>query len=331
MSYTESWDDLTPMRAAKAHAWLQPFLLEGERIEAMFSCDSWRPLMSIVILTNARLVGVPGDFAGDPRRQVARAQIAAVRSERRRVRVRRELVIEHEEGVLRFAGVSERIATRLANRLAREPIGPEASQIDPRELTPRPDVDVDVLLEAPWTIAVLATLLCLLWVSPAPLLVQISASVIGGLLLLVFAADIWRFLRWHVAAAMNTGGAEFEALVHEVEAAGALDPHEPDDFDVLVRQALDALPHALQKVLSGNVAVIVSDAGAERGALGLYDGDSIAFDTAQDRIVIFRDTLLEQFGDDPDRLREEVRITVFHELAHHLGADEARVRRLGLE
>jgi predicted Zn-dependent protease with MMP-like domain len=30
-------------------------------------------------------------------------------------------------------------------------------------------------------------------------------------------------------------------------------------------------------------------------------------------------------------LREEVRITVLHELAHHLGADELRVRGLGLE
>jgi predicted Zn-dependent protease with MMP-like domain len=325
----ESWDDLEPKQAAKAQAWLQPSLLEGERIEAMFSCESWRPLMSIVILTNARLVGVPVDCAGDPPRQVARASIAAVRSERRRVR--RELVVEHGEGVLRFAGVSERITARLANRLAREPVGPGAPQIDPRELTARPDERMNVeMLETPWTIAVLATLLCLLWVSPAPLLLQISASVIGALVLLVSAADFWRIFRWHVGTATSSADAEFEALVNEVESAGTLDPREPDDFDVLVRQALDALPTALQKVLSGNVAVVVSDEGAERGALGLYDGDSIAFDTAQDRIIIFRDTLLDQFGHDPDRLREEVRITVLHELAHHLGADELRVRSLGL-
>jgi predicted Zn-dependent protease with MMP-like domain len=49
-----------------------------------------------------------------------------------------------------------------------------------------------------------------------------------------------------------------------------------------------------------------------------------------ERIVIFRDTLLRDFGDDPDELRAQVTRTVRHELAHHLGADELGVRNLGL-
>ncbi len=37
-----------------------------------------------------------------------------------------------------------------------------------------------------------------------------------------------------------------------------------------------------------------------------------------------------EFGDDPDELRRQVKITVRHEMAHHFGADERRVRELGL-
>ena len=50
----------------------------------------------------------------------------------------------------------------------------------------------------------------------------------------------------------------------------------------------------------------------------------------QDRIIIFRDTLLRDFGHDADELRAQVTRTVRHELAHHLGADELGVRELGL-
>ena len=49
-----------------------------------------------------------------------------------------------------------------------------------------------------------------------------------------------------------------------------------------------------------------------------------------DQIIIFRDTLRRDFGHDADLLREQVTITVRHELAHHLGADELGVRDLGL-
>jgi predicted Zn-dependent protease with MMP-like domain len=108
-----------------------------------------------------------------------------------------------------------------------------------------------------------------------------------------------------------------------------LDPANPRDFEELVRQALDDLPDLLLKSLD-HVAVVISDKGRRNRAYGIYEGDTSARDNAHDRIVIFRDTLLRDFGHDPDELRAQVTRTVRHELAHHLGADELGVRELGL-
>ena len=108
-----------------------------------------------------------------------------------------------------------------------------------------------------------------------------------------------------------------------------LDPRNPADFEELVREALDDLPDLLLRALD-HVAVVISDKGRRHRAYGLYQGDTVARDNVADRIVIFRDTLLRDFGDDPDELRAQVTRTVRHELAHHLGADELGVRELGL-
>src|SRR3954452_6512758 len=108
-----------------------------------------------------------------------------------------------------------------------------------------------------------------------------------------------------------------------------LDPRNPRDFEELVRQALDDLPDLLLRSLD-HVAVVISDKGRKHRAYGLYQGDTAARDNYPDRIVIFRDTLLRDFGHDPDELRAQVTRTVRHELAHHLGADELGVRELGL-
>jgi len=108
-----------------------------------------------------------------------------------------------------------------------------------------------------------------------------------------------------------------------------LDPRDPEDFEALVREALDDLPDLLLRALD-HVAVVISDKGRRHHAYGLYIGDGVARDDVADRIVIFRDTLRRDFGDDPDELRAQVTRTVRHELAHHLGADELGVRELGL-
>jgi predicted Zn-dependent protease with MMP-like domain len=109
-----------------------------------------------------------------------------------------------------------------------------------------------------------------------------------------------------------------------------LDPLDDEDFEELVREALDELPDILQRALGRNVAVVISDGGRKAGAYGMYHGDGVARDDIPDRIIVFRDTLRRDFGHDADLLREQVTITVRHELAHHLGADELGVRELGL-
>jgi predicted Zn-dependent protease with MMP-like domain len=136
---------------------------------------------------------------------------------------------------------------------------------------------------------------------------------------------------------------EFEQLVRRTERLArenlaaepdeaefmALDPRDPEDFEQLVREALDDLPDLLLRALD-HVPVVISDKGRRHRAYGLYIGDTVARDNHHDRIIIFRDTLLRDFGHDPDELRAQVTRTVRHELAHHLGADELGVRELGL-
>jgi predicted Zn-dependent protease with MMP-like domain len=48
------------------------------------------------------------------------------------------------------------------------------------------------------------------------------------------------------------------------------------------------------------------------------------------RIVLFRLPLEADFAD-PDDLADEVWVTVVHELAHHLGIDDDRLRALGVD
>jgi predicted Zn-dependent protease with MMP-like domain len=110
-----------------------------------------------------------------------------------------------------------------------------------------------------------------------------------------------------------------------------LDPYDDDDFEELVKDALDDLPDLLARLVENhNVAVVISDGGRRRGAYGLYHGDGATRDDVPDRIVIYRDTLRRDFGHDAELLRAQVTQTVRHELAHHVGFDELGVRRLGL-
>ena len=108
-----------------------------------------------------------------------------------------------------------------------------------------------------------------------------------------------------------------------------LDPYDDGDFEELVRDALDELPDLLRNALA-HVPVVISDQGRRQRAYGLYQGDGASRDDVHDRIVIFRDTLRRDFGEDPQQLRDQVTRTVRHELAHHVGFDELGVSRLDL-
>jgi predicted Zn-dependent protease with MMP-like domain len=116
-------------------------------------------------------------------------------------------------------------------------------------------------------------------------------------------------------------------------------------FERLVGRALSELPPDVAAMLD-NVEVVVDDEptpeqigqrGADDGEtlFGLYEGVPLTERGAgyslvlPDRITIFRGPLERAF-DSQVEIAREVRITVVHELAHHLGFDEARLDELGL-
>lgn len=107
-------------------------------------------------------------------------------------------------------------------------------------------------------------------------------------------------------------------------------PNAPEvTVEQLVAEALDRLPDWVLGVLK-DVPVLVLEKGYEERAYGRYHGDGVARNRTADRIVIYRDTLLRDFGDDPAELAREVDRTLRHEIAHHLGYSEAGVAGLGL-
>ena len=96
-------------------------------------------------------------------------------------------------------------------------------------------------------------------------------------------------------------------------------------FEEHVRAALDMLPSELARGLE-NVAVVVEEQNTEEPDLyGLFDEPPYL----PARIAIYRRPLVDDFGHDPKRLEEEIRITVLHELAHYFGIDEDRLDELG--
>ena len=169
----------------------------------------------------------------------------------------------------------------------------------------------------------------------------VGAAVISGVVALV----ITRLAGWRDPISEE----EFDAIVERAERLAAeeswgdteeyefggdsdedlIDPYDEEDFKALVRSAIDELPLEFHRALE-HVAVVVSESGRRRGAYGLYEGGTVSRDYFHDRIVIFRDTLLRDFGHDPELLKAQVTRTVRHELAHHLGWDEKGVRGLGL-
>jgi predicted Zn-dependent protease with MMP-like domain len=177
------------------------------------------------------------------------------------------------------------------------------------------------------------------WIRAAQLVavIVVGAAAIGG----AFVAVGLRMAGWQEPEAEE----DFERVVLRAERLARegtaaepeetefldLDPYDDDDFEELVKDALDDLPDLLARLVENhNVAVVISDGGRRRGAYGLYHGDGATRDDVPDRIVIYRDTLRRDFGHDAELLRAQVTQTVRHELAHHVGFDELGVRRLGL-
>jgi predicted Zn-dependent protease with MMP-like domain len=107
----------------------------------------------------------------------------------------------------------------------------------------------------------------------------------------------------------------------------------PEVFEELVGEALDSIPAGLRAQMR-NVAVVVEDEAPRRGLLGLYEGVPLTERggwygaVLPDRITIFRNEILAICRDYRDVVRE-VRTTVVHEVGHHFGIGDDRLRELG--
>ncbi len=104
-------------------------------------------------------------------------------------------------------------------------------------------------------------------------------------------------------------------------------------FEELVGDALDAIPSDLTRYMD-NVVITLADEPPEPGLLGLYEGvpltergDGYA-GVLPDQISIY---WLEICAvcETPEQVVDEVRVTVIHEIAHHFGIDDRRLRELG--
>ena len=112
-----------------------------------------------------------------------------------------------------------------------------------------------------------------------------------------------------------------------------------------VARLIDRLPRQFREQLR-NVEFVVEDRPSEELLLaedmdpeeetlyGLYQGiplperSSLDPPLLPDKITIFAEALLEDFPD-PEELREEIRLTVLHEIAHYFGMDEEEIEDLG--
>ena len=114
----------------------------------------------------------------------------------------------------------------------------------------------------------------------------------------------------------------------------------------MVDRAVAAIPDPFRAALD-EVALVIADEPdrQQRRENGLHDDETLyglyegvprnewAADSVPmpNRIVLFRVPLEEDFPH-PDDLADEVRITILHELAHHLGIeDEDRLAELGID
>ena len=106
-------------------------------------------------------------------------------------------------------------------------------------------------------------------------------------------------------------------------------------FDELVTDELDRLPDDMVDGLD-NVVFVTEDRPEDGslGLLGLYDGVALTergqygFGELPDRIILYREPHLAA-ADDLDALRDEIHVTLVHEIAHFYGIDDDQLHELG--
>ncbi len=108
---------------------------------------------------------------------------------------------------------------------------------------------------------------------------------------------------------------------------------EPERFEAIVTEAFDGIPEELGELMS-NVAVTVQHDRGPTGLLGLYQGvpltrrSSFYAGALPDRITIYRQAICAVCSSESEVV-ERVRRTFIHEVGHHFGISDARLRELG--
>ena len=96
--------------------------------------------------------------------------------------------------------------------------------------------------------------------------------------------------------------------------------------------ALDDIPAELRSAMD-NVVVLVDDVSPPGRLFGLYQGVPLTergrySASMPDRITIFKETICTHIKNTHD-VERQVRRTVMHEVGHHFGISDARLRELG--
>ena len=107
-------------------------------------------------------------------------------------------------------------------------------------------------------------------------------------------------------------------------------------FEKTIRKVAQTLPPAVRSALD-NVAIVIEDAppAGSDVLFGFYEGIPLAERGSHytlvipDRIILYRRPLEDEFGDGAE-LEWQIRVTMLHEIGHHLGLDEAEVEAIGL-
>lgn len=108
------------------------------------------------------------------------------------------------------------------------------------------------------------------------------------------------------------------------------------EFEEAVRDGLDLIPDDLTALIDDVVILVEDNPPAGRpNLLGLYHGVSRTrrgndwgLGQMPDRITIYRNSILRICRSE-DQVRTRVAKTVVHEVGHHFGIDDARLRQLG--